>query len=118
MAWGERKLINEFLLKATAMGSRLFRFQSGVFFSKNGAPIRVGTPGMSDLMGWTTVKVTRDMVGKDIAIFTAIELKTQNARATKAQKAFVSLVRSHGGISAIAYNWDDFENTLGEFHAR
>ncbi len=59
-------------------------------------------PGGSDLIGWTPVKITPDMVGKKIAVFTAIEVKTPTGRATDDQINFLHRLAQDGGIGGIA----------------
>ncbi len=62
--------------------------------------------GSSDLIGWTEKTITPEMVGKKVAIFTAIEIKV-NDKATPKQINFLEIVRKSGGISGIAKNSDD-----------
>ena len=55
---------------------RLFRNQMGEYELKDGRHIRSGLcPGSSDFVGWTTITVTKEMVGKKLAVFTAMEFK-------------------------------------------
>jgi hypothetical protein len=58
--------------------------------------------GSSDLIGWTVKKITPDMVGKEIAIFTAVEVKKPSGRATKEQVNFINQINQSGGIAGIA----------------
>lgn len=57
--------------------------------------------GSSDLIGWTSVEITPDMVGTTVAVFTAIEVKTGNTPATDAQVNFIDQVNAAGGIASI-----------------
>lgn len=60
--------------------------------------------GVGDLVGWTTVTITPDMVGCDIAVFTDIETKSSgDAKKRKAQTEFISLVKQSGGIAGFAH---------------
>jgi hypothetical protein len=97
----------------------LFRNQSG-FYVQDGRPIRYGiaNPGGSDLIGWTPVEITPEMVGKRIAIFTALEVKTDKGRPTKEQLAFIEAVKRAGGIAEIVRSEDDAENTVDVFTTR
>lgn len=61
----------------------------------------VASPGGSDLIGYRTVEITPDMVGRKVAIFTALEIKTATGRATPEQRRFIDHIRAAGGISAI-----------------
>lgn len=125
MAAGEKKLINEFLLNFTKLGSRLFRVHAGLFYSgkvqrgpsgaitiQNARPVKVGQPGMSDLIGWTQMRITDDMVGTDVAIFTAIEVKAGKTRVSKEQQSFVNIVTQSGGVACVARSWQDIQTTM------
>jgi hypothetical protein len=70
---------------------------------RNARPLHAGLiKGSSDLIGWKPITVTPDMVGKKIAIFTAVEVKTKIGRASKEQLIFIENVKKDGGISGIA----------------
>lgn len=58
--------------------------------------------GSSDLIGLHTVTVTPQMVGKQVAIFTAVEVKTASGRASEEQINFINMVNKNGGIGFIA----------------
>lgn len=57
--------------------------------------------GSSDLVGWSVVEITQRMVGKKIAVFTAVEGKTPRDRLSKDQKNFLRQVRLFGGIALV-----------------
>ena len=66
-------------------------------------PLHAGLcKGSSDLIGWTMVEVTPEMVGQRLAVFTAIECKSERGRATDEQLNFVEQVRKAGGFAGIA----------------
>lgn len=99
----------ETLRKVMLAGSEyatLFRNSQGVATYSGGASVRygVGPPGGggSDLIGFRTTVVTQDMVGKEVAIFVAIEVKTDAGRPTKKQLHFLDVIRRNGGISGLA----------------
>lgn len=65
-------------------------------------PLEAGLhKGSSDLIGWKSVEVTPDMIGKRVAIFTAVEVKA-GTRPTPDQLVFIEQVRKAGGIAGIA----------------
>jgi len=70
--------------------------QQGRFFN---AGLCVGS---SDLIGLKSVVVTPDMIGKKIAVFTAIEAKTKTGKPSTEQVNFINMVNSLGGIAFIA----------------
>jgi len=79
-------------------------------------PLRAGlVQGSSDLVGWTSVEITPEMVGKKAAIFTAIEAKTGRGKATKAQKLFLEAVITSGGIAGIARTPEDVNRIFTEW---
>ena len=58
--------------------------KNGNVFIENARPLNAGlTKGSSDLIGWTSIEITPDMVGKKVAIFTAIEAKTGRQKPKK-----------------------------------
>ncbi|WP_368762008.1 hypothetical protein [Klebsiella pneumoniae] len=69
------------------------------FAAPSGDPVE----GASDLNGWTTVEVTPEMVGKRVAIYTAIETKaTKGGRKREGQINFCEQVDAAGGIAGFA----------------
>jgi hypothetical protein len=71
---------------------------------KTGRPVQYGVcnPGGSDLIGWTPVCITPDMVGKTVAVFTAVEVKTPTGKPTEHQLNFITQVLRAGGFAGIA----------------
>ena len=59
----------------------------------NGAP-----EGFPDTIGWDTVEITHDMVGKKIAVFVGEEYKTGKLGLSKAQQKFKAVLDRMGGI--------------------
>jgi len=69
------------------------------FARPNGEPV-VGTP---DLIGWTSMLITPDMVGGRVAVYTAIETRrTTGGRTSEDQKKFIAQVLKAGGIAGVA----------------
>lgn len=85
------------------------RIDKGFVTLQNFRPIRYGVcnPGGSDLIGFTSVEITKDMVGKKVAVFTAIETKTKKGKATQDQANFINVVRHFGGFAGVARSYDD-----------
>lgn len=113
-AMTEKNEINRLLLDLPS-NMRLFRNNvgtawAGVIVAKTSSTItlREARPlhaglcvGSSDLIGWTTVEITEDMVGDKVAVFTAIEVKAGNTKTTDAQANFVDQVNNAGGFASI-----------------
>ena len=56
------------------------------------------SPDTPDIVGFTSLEITQDMVGKKIAVFTGYEIKTGDAVQTSGQKNFQKILESFGGI--------------------
>ena len=69
-------------------------------FARPSGDTVVGTP---DLIGWTSVLITPDMVGCRVAVYTAIETKrTKGGRTSEDQANFIAQVVKAGGIAGVA----------------
>lgn len=100
----ESELMRRIQMAATVYGARLFRNNCGAYRvpGSRGRFIRYGvaSPGGSDLIGWT-----------EQGRFLAVEVKTDSP-VSDAQYAFLSAVRSAGGIGIVAYSVDDLLTAL------
>lgn len=125
------------MLRVSKMGARIFRNNVGKSWVGKAETFRRATQvhvepgdvvirnarrlhsglckGSSDLIGWTPTEITLDMVGKTVAIFTAMEVKAGADRPTTEQKAFVSQVQSHGGIAGIVRAEEQAEDLVLPF---
>lgn len=86
------------------LGARLFRNNVGLAFfrDKKGAehPVKYGLcNGSSDLVGWTKIQISAEMVGRHVAVFTALEGKRGRDQLSEDQSRFLSAVRNAGGIA-------------------
>jgi len=88
---------------------RIFRNNIGMATNPDGQKIKYGlcNPGGSDLIGWTKKTITMDMIGEQVAIFTAIEVKAKGKKPTEKQKNFLKQVKKSGGIAGVAWNSED-----------
>lgn len=95
-------LLDPILLRASALGCRLFRNNSGIAFHKDGSVVRygVGGKGGADLLGWTPVMFH----GKQVAVFTAIEGKWGKTALTPEQRQFLHVIHASGGIAIEAHD--------------
>jgi len=80
------------------------RAQGGGIYIESPRPLAAGLClGSSDLIGYTEKEITPDMVGKKIAIFTAVEIKKdQWAKTSAEQIRFIENVQKAGGIAGLA----------------
>lgn len=132
----ESSLLTKFLVEYSASGHRLFRFQSGLFWAgraiiikesksihvtpgtvviKKPRRVKSGHVGMSDLLGFTQVTITPEMVGRKFAVFTAVEGKTEKVKVTKEQNNFIRMVNQMGGIGVIAKKLDHLFEAMNKF---
>lgn len=100
----EAAIQQQIRLALSRAGVVAFRNNVGQYTDpKTGRPIRYGLGvGSSDLIGWTPVVITPDMVGSTVAVFTACEVKTPTGRPTEAQLNFIAQVLKAGGFAGIA----------------
>lgn len=83
-------------------GKLLHRTGTGTVAIENARPLYAGLcVGSSDLIGWTSVEITPEMVGRKVAVFTAVEIKQPGKKPTEAQVNFIENVRSAGGIGTV-----------------
>lgn len=95
----ERNLIDRLLL-SLPRNMRMFRNTVGLFKTEDGRHIKTGLcTGSSDLIGWTQREITQADVGKTLAVFTAIEVKSSRVKTTQEQTNFLNAVANAGGIA-------------------
>jgi hypothetical protein len=90
---------------------RLLRNNVGGLYAKDGRFVAYGLgsmggrilPGTLDWIGWRTVTITPDMVGRRVAIFGAIDAKDL-AKPTPQQLIFADQVTAAGGLAGFAHN--------------
>ena len=96
--------------------ARLWRNNSGKLPDpKTGRWVQFGvaSPGGSDLIGYRQVVIGPEHVGQTVAVFAAVEVKTNTGRATREQQAFVKHVQGAGGIAGVARSVDEARGLLG-----
>ena len=69
-------------------------------------------PGSADLIGWRALTITQDHVGKTVAVFLSIEVKTPTGKARPEQIRWLKAVQAHGGISMVARSAQEAEANL------
>lgn len=125
------------LLRAGQWKSKLFKNNTGVAYTKDNRPVffGLGNEGKKnddsirtpDDVGWTKITVTPDMVGKEIAIFTAIDskklgfrVKSNYPKGTReyGQNLFFDKVKTDGGIAGFASCPQDVDNIMQDFNSR
>ena len=102
------------LALGTKSNIRLFRNETGKLPDpRTGQWVQFGlAKGSSDLIGFKTIKVTPEMIGQDLAVFTSIEVKTNSGQLSKYQHNWLQAVKKAGGIVGVARNVKDALNIL------
>ncbi len=80
----------------------------------NASAIRFGLcPGSSDLIGWKSITITPEMVGKKVAVFTAVEMKRDEKAIRKEKQInFIEQVNKAGGIGMIIDSEEGVEGLI------
>jgi hypothetical protein len=97
-------------------GVVLFRHNQGALRDVTGRVVRFGLhPGCPDLIGWRSVAITPDHVGRTLAVFTGIEVKQPNGRhpVTPEQRQFLDALAKAGALAGVATNAAQARHILG-----
>lgn len=128
----EADIMRDIQLRASKIGIRLFRNNTGMGWAgqaikiekisnvqvypgdiiiKRGRPFHSGLcEGSPDLIGWVPLKIGT----LDIAVFTAVEVKSDTGRITHLQNNFIQTVNKSGGLSCISRSADEFEGWINQ----
>ena len=90
------------MIELSAAGHFVERIQSGLLYTKDMRPVRIGFPGRSDLSGFRA--------GDCRAYF--LEIKTATGRATAEQLAFIAAMQKRGAIAGVVRSVQDALNLL------
>lgn len=91
---------------------------SQYFIDKHFIPIKYGlVPGSSDLIGFKTVRITPEMVGKEVAVFVSLEVKTPKRRliVPDPQIIWLNNVKNYGGIAEVVTSIEEAEIAIETF---
>lgn len=142
MATEESNILQRVRIHGSKAGARLFRNSRGMFVTMdtidkirklakeqgvfavleylNSGKVRMvraglEVPGSSDLIGWVPVTITPDMVGKQIAVFAAPEIKKQGGYPSKDQRHFMENVNKAGGMANVVRSNDDLDIMINSY---
>lgn len=109
----EQTIQQQIRLACSKGPTRLWRNNTGALRDANGQLIRFGLcEGSADLIGYTTVEITPEMVGQRVAVFAAVEVKSRTGRPTPQQTAFLAHIEAAGGRAGIARSIADAQLIL------
>lgn len=124
----EKNIQESIQIEASKLGNKLFINTSGAFQDQTGRLIRFGLGHVtknnhfksSDLIGFTPIVITPEMVGRKIAVFTAVEVKKTKWKYTAtereiAQLKFLDVVKMNGGISCFCNSIDSYKKAIIDF---
>ncbi|MDW8332823.1 MAG: VRR-NUC domain-containing protein [Bacteroidia bacterium] len=113
MSQKEKKVIERVVAAAKKRGVTLMRNPAGVFTLPTGKRVSFGlAKGAADLIGWTPVVIGPEHVGKKIAVFCAVEVKTKNTAVSGAQKRFLEKVAADGGAAEVFRENQDLQQLI------
>jgi hypothetical protein len=132
MSKDESTVEQEISIRAKYFNCTLMRNNSGAFKDNDGRVVFFGLGNTSakrnreikssDRIGFTEVIVTPEMVGKKIAVFTAIEVKKESWNPDKkldeheiAQNNFLQFITSRGGIAGFVNSVDGLTKIFGQW---
>ncbi|QHJ82434.1 MAG: hypothetical protein [Bacteriophage sp.] len=132
MAAKESNIFKACQIRATELGARLWRQNSGISWAgkairvekngqyalktgdviiRNGCALRSGFPGISDGGGYCMVTVTPEMVGQQLPVVLQVETKADGG-VTDEQRKFIKHIRGVGGRAGIARSSDDVDRIV------
>lgn len=103
--------------------TKLFRNNVGLaVYNKNGRTWKVkygvGGEGGSDLIGFHTIEITPEMVGRKMALFMAVEVKDAGGKIRPKQKHFIEFLKNAGCIALFAMSSEDVRKAIDDFKNR
>jgi|SRR3990172_5959979 len=114
----EAKLMREIQVLVSQMGGRVFRNNTGTYRGSDGSYVKTGLAiGSSDLIGWIPITLDKAYLSPiRVAVFLAIEVKSQKGRVRDEQKRFIDTVNANGGLAFIARSLGDVKQNINNFY--
>lgn len=119
----ESKLLKQIHVDFVDDTTRLFRNNVGTGFQGKHSFLEDGTlllqyprrikfglcVGSSDIIGFKSVTITPEMVGENVAVFCALETKSDDGKVTTDQSGFIEMVQTMGGLAGVVRESKDAE---------
>lgn len=113
MAIGESNIVAECLILGSKLGCVLGKNVRGMFMTlgRNPRKMKAGwlIPASPDLLGYHSLVITPEMVGKRIAVAMYIEAKTPDGFVAKEQQHFIDRAVKDGAIAGIVRSGKQME---------
>lgn len=111
----EKNIQNDIQINFNNGDIRLFRNSVGRIQGKDGRFHVFGLcNGSSDLIGFKTITIRQEHVGKKVAVFAAVECKAPKGKPTTEQLNFIDYILKSGGLAGIARSTEDAKSILNE----
>ncbi len=84
-------------------------------------PIMLGwmCDGSPDWLGWVSVEITPEMLGKRVAVFCGLEAKRRvGGVVSKEQETFLNRLRDDGGIAGVVRSFEDCGDAVERWRKR
>ena len=92
---------------------RLWRNNVGALRDQRGRLVTYGLcRGSSDLIGLRQLLITEEHLGRSLAVFTALEVKTSRGRLSDEQQTFLRLVQQLGGLAGVVRSLEEARQLL------
>lgn len=127
----ESEIQQQIQIEAVRHKTQLMRNNSGALEDKSGRLVRYGLGNVSkkhsdqikssDLIGFTQITITPAMVGKTIAVFTAVEVKRPDWKPSVkdkrylAQNNFLNWLAKAGGFAFFANSVESFKSNIERY---
>ena len=69
-------------------------------------------PGSADLIGWASVEITPDMIGKRVAVLCSVELKAPGGAVRPEQRQWMEVLRAAGARAGIARSVEEVQKIV------
>jgi hypothetical protein len=98
----EQELQQRIRLELGSGPVRLWRNNVGALRDQRGRLVSYGLcPGSSDLIGLRRLRVGPEHLGQELAVFCALEIKSQRGRPSAEQQRFLAQVGAMGGLAGV-----------------
>lgn len=100
-------------------GNEIDKGKAGAVIIRDARPLYAGLcKGSADLIGWRSLVITPEMVGRRVAVFVAIEVKKPGGRLSKEQRHFLESAWKAGAIAGVARSEAEAEHIAADFTGR